>query len=308
MNINSAVRRFGTHIEIERNLSDHTKRNYLSDLYQFREFLENEGVQTLDAVDHVVIRAFLASLYRKRVKKVTISRKVASIKAFFKYLFREGHVSPNPAEMIQAPKSEKYLPAFLSVDEIFDLLGVAFKKDALGRRDRAILELFYSAGMRVSELVGLNMPDVDMAQGLVKIRGKGKKERIVPVGQPALDAIEVYLEKRRELVKKRHEDHQDACLFVNRFGARLTDRSVRRILDKYILMSGIRKKVSPHVLRHTFATHLMDAGADLRVIQEMLGHESLSTTQKYTSVSVSRLIDVYDKSHPRAHRGGRRDA
>jgi len=307
MNIDSALRQFGTHIEIERNLSDHTKRNYLSDLYQFREFLRHEGVDALQQVDHAVIRAFLTALYRKRVKKVTISRKVASIKAFFRYLDREGKVSPNPAEMIQAPRAERYLPAFLSVDEIFDLLGVAFKEDALGLRDRAILELFYSAGMRVSELVGLNLSDLDRERSLVRIRGKGKKERIVPVGQPALDAVERYLEKRRELIKKGDEDHEEACLFANRLGARLTDRSVRRILDKYILMSGIPKKVSPHVLRHTFATHLMDAGADLRVIQELLGHESLSTTQKYTSVSVSRLIDVYDKSHPRAHRGGRRN-
>ncbi len=307
MDIDSAVREFGTHIEIERNLSAHTKRNYLSDLHQFREFLLKEGIDTLDHIDQITIRAFLASLYRKRVKKVTIARKVASIKAFFKYLLREGHVSLNPAEMIQIPKADKYLPVFLSVDEIFDLLGVDFKEDVLGLRDRAMLELFYSAGMRVSELTGLNIPDIDTVRGLVKIRGKGKKERIVPVGGPAINAIQGYLEKREELVRDKDERYLEACLFLNRLGARLTDRSVRRILDKYVLMSGIRKKISPHVLRHTFATHLLDAGADLRVIQEMLGHESLSTTQKYTSVSVSKLMDVYDKSHPRAQKGGRRN-
>lgn len=305
MNMESAVKEFGTHIEIERNLSPHTKRNYLADLRQFQEFLLNDGIDRLDHIDHIVIRAFLASLYRKKVKKVTISRKVASLKTFFKYLLREGDVAINPAEMIQTPKAEKYLPAFLSVDEMFDLLGVKFKDDALGLRDKAMLELFYSSGMRVSELTGLNIIDIDLARGLVKIRGKGKKERIVPVGDPALNAIKNYLEKRNDLVRDKTETYLDACLFLNRLGARLTTRSVRRILDKYVLMSGIRRKISPHVLRHTFATHLMDAGADLRVIQEMLGHVSLSTTQKYTSISVSRLIDVYDRSHPRAQKGGK---
>jgi len=301
----SAVKEFGTHIEIERNLSPHTKRNYLADLRQFQEFLLNEGIDRLDHIDYIAIRAFLTSLYRKKVKKVTISRKVATLRAFFKYLLREGDVSINPAEMIQTPKVDKYLPVFLSVDEMFDLLGVKFKDDALGLRDKAMLELFYSAGMRVSELTGLNIIDVDLSRGLVKIRGKGKKERIVPVGDPALKSIKSYLEKRSELLRDKKENCMDACLFLSRLGARLTTRSVRRILDKYVLMSGIRRKISPHVLRHTFATHLMDAGADLRVIQEMLGHVSLSTTQKYTSISVSRLIDVYDKSHPRAQKGGK---
>lgn len=304
MNMDTAVRAFGTHVEIERNLSPHTKRSYLADLRQFQEFLLSEGTDRLDHIDHIVIRAFLTSLYRKKVKKVTISRKIASIKAFFKYLLREGEVSINPAEMIQTPKVEKYLPVFLSVDEMFELLGVKFKEDALGLRDRAILELFYSAGMRVSELTGLNIMDIDLPRGLVKIRGKGKKERIVPVGDPALTSIRNYLEKRKELLRDKSENYSNDCLFLSRLGARLTTRSVRRNLDKYVLMSGIRRKISPHVLRHSFATHLMDAGADLRVIQEMLGHASLSTTQKYTSVSVSRLIDVYDKSHPRAQKGG----
>ncbi|MBN2568914.1 MAG: tyrosine recombinase XerC [Deltaproteobacteria bacterium] len=303
----SALIEFGAHIEIERNLSVHTKRNYLSDLNQFRNFLLNEGIDSLELIDQVIIRAFLTSLYRKRVKKVTISRKIASIKAFFKYLIREGHIMFNPAEVIQTPKAERYLPAFLSVDEIFDLLGVEFAEGVLGLRDKAMLELFYSSGMRVSELTGLNLPDIDLERGSVRIRGKGKKERIVPVGEFALKAIRGYLDKRSELLRNKTENYLDACLFLNRLGVRLTDRSVRRIVDKYMLMSGICKKISPHALRHSFATHLMDAGADLRVIQEMLGHESLSTTQKYTSMSVSRLIDVYDKSHPRAQKGERRN-
>lgn len=304
MDMENAVREFGIHVEIERNLSSHTKRNYLADLRQFQQFLLNEGIDGLDRIDHFVIRGFLASLYRRNIKKVTISRKVASIKTFFKYLLREGKISVNPAEMIQAPKVEKYLPVFLSVDEMFQLLGVKFTENVLGLRDRAILELFYSAGVRVSELTGLNMVDIDVPRGLAKIRGKGKKERIVPVGNPAIESIKNYLGKRSGLLRDQREDYADAPLFLNRLGDRLTTRSVRRVIDKYVLMSGIRKKISPHVLRHTFATHLMDAGADLRVIQEMLGHASLSTTQKYTSVSVSRLMDVYDKSHPRAQKGG----
>jgi len=305
MDIKTALMRFGEHIEIERNLSVHTQRNYLSDLTQFRNFLFDEGIDTLERIDQDIIRAFLTSLYKKRIKKVTISRKIASIKAFFKYLIRERHIIINPAEIIQSPKADRYLPAFLSVDEIFDLLGVEFKENVLGLRDKAMLELFYSSGMRVSELTGLNLPDIDLKRGLVTIRGKGKKERIVPVGEFALKAIRSYLENRNKLVRGKTGKYLDACLFLNRLGVRLTDRSVRRIVDKYMLMSGVSKKISPHALRHSFATHLMDAGADLRVIQEMLGHESLSTTQKYTSMSVARLIDVYDKSHPRAQKGER---
>lgn len=297
----TAIRAFGTHMEVERNLSNHTRRNYLSDLKQFQGFLLEKNIRKVDGIDETAIRAFLAFLYRKRIKKVTISRKIAGLRAFFRFLLREGKIKYNPAEMIQSPKADKYLPAFLSIDEIFALLGVKFKADVLGFRDRAIFELFYSAGIRIGELTGLNMADIDFPNGLMKIRGKGKKERIVPVGGPASDAAKDYLERRGELVKGKDENYLDAPIFLSRLGTRLTPRSVRRLLDKYVLMSGINRRISPHVLRHTFATHLMDAGADLRVIQELLGHESLSTTQKYTSISVTRLMEVYDKSHPRAH-------
>ncbi len=296
----NAVRDFGVHIDVERNLSYHTRRSYLSDLRQFSAFLLKNGINKPADIDQTIIRAFLAALYRGRVKKVTISRKVASLRAFFAFLLREGRIGYNPAQMVQAPKIDKYLPVFLSVDEMFSLLGVKFGSDVSGLRDRAIIEFLYSAGVRVGELTGMNVSDVDFSNSLVKVRGKGRKERIVPVGRPALSALRAYIDGRPGGSENTTDDYTGLPLFMNKFGTRLTARSVRRILDKYINLGGIGRKISPHTLRHTFATHLMDAGADLRVIQELLGHESLSTTQKYTSVSVTQLMDVYDRSHPRA--------
>jgi len=298
--IGDAIRAFGIHMEVERNLSYHTRRSYLSDLGQFSKFLLENGVDRPRDIDQVLIRVFLASLYRGKMKKVTISRKVASLRAFFKFLLREGVIRYNPAQMVQAPKADKYLPSFLSIDEVFSLLKVKFEPGVSGLRDRAIIEFLYSSGVRVGELTGLNVADIDFSNSLVKVRGKGRKERIVPVGGPALSALRAYIDGRTETGKNKTGTYEESPLFLNRAGSRLTPRSVRRIIDKYITLSGIGKKISPHALRHTFATHLMDAGADLRVIQELLGHESLSTTQKYTSVSVTRLMEVYDKSHPRA--------
>jgi len=311
-----AIRDFARHMEIERNLSPHTRKNYLTDLRQFKAFLDTnhitagkacpdagrDGDEGLSGVDHMVIRSFLGSLYRAKVKKVTISRKVAALRSFFKYLLREGKIKVNPAQLVQGPPSDRYIPSFLSVDEMFALLAVPFKPDGFGLRDRAIIELFYSSGIRLSELTGLNLRDIDFDRRLMRIRGKGKKERIVPVGEPAIKAMRDYLERRGELLRS-GKDGLEVPIFINRGGNRLSTRSVARILDKYVLLSGINRKISPHTLRHTFATHLMDAGADLRAIQELLGHESLSTTQKYTSVSVSRLMEVYDKAHPKAKGG-----
>jgi integrase/recombinase XerC len=202
--------------------------------------------------------------------------------------------------MVQAPKAEKYLPTFLLVEEMFSLLNLKFAGDAAGIRDRAMLELFYSSGMRVGELTGLNLGDIDFGQSLVKVRGKGKKERIVPVGEQALRSVQEYLAGRNEFLQKQQGSEADPPLFLSRSGRRITPRSVARIVDRYVLQSGISKKVSPHTLRHSFATHLLDAGADLRAIQELLGHENLSTTQKYTSVSVAKLMEIYDKAHPKA--------
>ena len=308
-NMKKAIRDFEMYMATERDLSPHTRKNYLIDLKQFGEFLEEHhpsliqhGEEGLSQVDYLVIRSFLGALYRKKVKKTTIGRKVAALRSFFNYLLREGRVEVNPAELVQTPKTEKYMPTFLSVDDMNTLLNMSHPSDIRGLRDMAMLELFYSTGIRLSELTGLNLGDIDAAQELVKVHGKGRKDRIVPVGRQALIALKAYLDKREALVLS-EADRRDSPVFLGNRGKRLAQRSVQRILDKAVLMSGISRKVSPHALRHSFATHLMDAGADLRSIQELLGHESLSTTQKYTSVSVSRLMEVYDKAHPKA-RGG----
>ncbi len=297
-----------TYLEIERNLAYHTRKSYSSDLRQFCVYLKSqeklcgpEGI-AVSAIDPLLIRGFMRTLYQEKVKKVTVARKLAAIRAFFKYLLREGRVSANPAELLQAPTPEKHIPAVLSVDEMLAVLKVPFHETASAWRDRAIMELFYSSGLRLSELAGLNSEDIDWARELVKIRGKGRKERIVPVGRQALAALQDYVQRREEPAAERSNKRPDP-LFLNGKGRRLTARSIARIVDRIVLASGIGRKISPHALRHSFATHMMDAGADLRAIQELLGHESLSTTQKYTAVSISRLMEVYDKAHPKA-RGG----
>jgi len=239
-------------------------------------------------------------LHRQKVKKVTINRKISSLRAFYKYLLRNGKIKKNPVSMIQSPKTEKYMPTFLSVDETFELLNASEGKNSLDLRTRAMMELFYSSGMRLSELAALNVTDIDFNQQLVKIRGKGRKERIVPVGKMALQAIREYLGKTGELRKNIGENVFAEPLFLNSRGKRITTRSIARFLDQAAGKSSLGRKISPHALRHSFATHLLNAGADLRAIQELLGHKSLSTTQKYTAVNINRLMEIYDKAHPRA--------
>jgi integrase/recombinase XerC len=310
--MDKAIEDFDRHMAVERNLSPLTRKSYLIDLKQFRAFLQKNHAslsqgdrQEPSEVDYLVIRSFLGALHREKLAKTTIGRKVAALRTFFNFLLREGRVKANPAVLVQTPKAEKYMPTFLSVDDMNILLGAPHPADARGLRDRAILELFYSAGIRLSELTGLNLEAIDDAQELLKIHGKGRKIRIVPVGRQALTALKAYLEKRDPLLRP-EANRPDSPVFLNNTGRRLTPRSVQRILDRAVLASGINRKIGPHALRHSFATHLMDAGADLRSIQELLGHESLSTTQKYTAVSVSRLMEVYDKAHPKA-RGGPKD-
>ncbi len=307
MILEQAIQEFDRHMSVERNLSDQTRRGYLSDLRQYRAFLESRGepAEGGDGIptDPMVIRSFLASLYKENLRKVTISRKVAALRSFYRYLLREGKVRFNPAELLQLPRCEKYIPVVLSADEILSLLRVNFSEDAAGLRDRAIIELFYSAGIRLSELTGLNITDIDFAGGLIRVRGKGRKERIVPVGTPAFQAIDAYLNRRAEHAAKGRQTGPDEPLFLSSRGMRMNPRGVARVVERVVRESGIVRTISPHALRHTFATHLLDAGADLRSIQEMLGHRSLSTTQKYTTVSVSRLMEVYDRSHPRAGGG-----
>ena len=305
------IESFSTYIRIEKNMSENTHRNYMSDLRQFFEFLKDQNLcvgktgEKIDVtrIDHVVIRAYLAELY-KRNKKTSIARKLAALRSFFRFLIREKGLSLNPAASIFTPKQEKHIPSFLPVDDMFRLVEQPSFSDTLGLRDKAILEVLYSCGMRVSELVGLNIDDVDFNMGIVKVRGKGKKERIVPIGKKALEALEDYMREREALRKKSPSESNDSPIFLNYRGGRLTSRSVGRIVKKYTFECGVMRDISPHSIRHTFATHLLDAGADLRAIQELLGHESLKTTQKYTHISIDKLTQIYDKAHPRSTIGG----
>jgi integrase/recombinase XerC len=274
----------------------------LRDLEQFEGFLKGsgtalslEGKVAIEKVDRMAIRKYLSFLHRKN-RKSSIARKLSTLRSFFKYLVREQIISTNPAKPVSTPKVEKRLPTVLSVDEAFRLVESPSKEDRsieAELRDRAFMELLYSSGIRVSELVGLNLNRVDLDLGIVKVLGKGRKERIVPVGAKAVEALKAYLEIRGAL-----ED--ESPLFINLRGGRLTARSVARFVKKYARNSGIFRKIGPHSLRHTFATHLLDAGADLREIQEMLGHVSLSTTQRYTHLSLDKLMEVYDRAHPRS--------
>jgi integrase/recombinase XerC len=297
---------FQIYLEVQRNVSEHTLKAYLADVKEFNSFLrENDIKKKSDAIINVepeTIRTYLSHLYRQKVKKVTVNRKISSLRSFYKYLLRTGKIKTNPAEIVQTAKTEKYIPTFLSIDETFQLLGDQGDNSVSGLRDSAMLELFYSSGLRLSELAGLNVTDFDFRQALVKLRGKGKKERIVPVGKNALQAIDEYIKKTAEVRKKCDDNLFKNPLFLNARGKRITTRSIARIVDAMTVKSGIDRKISPHALRHTFATHLLNAGADLRSIQELLGHESLSTTQKYTAVNINRMMEVYDKAHPRSRK------
>lgn len=292
---------YGRYLELEKGYSPHTRAAYTTDVRQFFTFLEEErakdGKATKDLihlVDLFILRFYLSHIHQKRMSKATVMRKVAALRSFFSYLAREGIVAANPVEGIQSPRQEKPVPSFLSVDEMFSLLDTPFDEEEKGNRDRAILELLYTSGIRLRELTALNMEDVDLKEGIMRVRGKGKKERLVPIGLPAREAIKAYLKETA-----REGETGATPLFIGREGRRINPRTVERIVDKYARRSGVRK-ISPHVFRHSFATHLLGMGADLRVIQELLGHESLSTTQRYTSVDVARLMDIYDRAHPRA--------
>jgi integrase/recombinase XerC len=297
------IQNFQIYLEVERNVSTHTRIAYIADIQEFSRFLQNNSF--IKNPDEIIdagpenIREYLSCLYRQKVKKVTVNRKVSSLRAFYKYVLRTGKIKNNPAEMIQTLKTEKYMPTFLSVDEMFELLKAKDDNSVLGLRNRAMLEIFYSSGLRLSELAGLDLIDLDFNQKLVKVRGKGRKERIVPVGGPALKAVQEYLEKIGEIRKGTNGGILKKPLFLNVRGERITTRSIARIVNEVTGKSGIGRKISPHALRHSFATHLLNAGADLRSIQELLGHESLSTTQKYTAVNINRMMEVYDKAHPR---------
>ncbi|MCR4288671.1 MAG: tyrosine recombinase XerC [Candidatus Scalindua sp.] len=287
-------------LEHEKGFSEHTLRAYHKDLLQFDNFLKSEKRGSLESINHLLLRRFLAVLRSKNYSKATIARKLASIRSFFKFLIREGELVANPFEILRTPKQDKKLPHFLSISEVDVLLKTPDCSNVMGLRDMAIMETLYSTGIRVSELVGLDEGNIDFFAGMIKVQGKGKKERLVPIGSHAIKAIKEYLDSKSKSKKKEENNvSRSAPLFLNKFGARLTARSVARSLDKYLKMSGVNLLTSPHTFRHSFATHLLDKGADLRSVQEMLGHSSLSTTQIYTHITTERLKSVYDKAHPR---------
>ncbi len=286
--IDRYIDKFINYLRIEKNVSEYTAINYAHDLRGFAEFL---GRKPLESVDYITVRKFLALLRSREYKKKSIARRLSALRSFFRFLFREGHVTSNPVATVSTPKLEKTLPGFLDMPGAARLIEAAYDKSLYGLRDRAILELLYSSGLRVSELVGLNTEDVDYIGGALKVMGKGRRERVCPVGDRASASLKEYIEKRKD---------RSRALFINKSGSRLRDQSVRRVIDKYIRKISSDSKISPHTLRHSFATHLLERGADLRSVQELLGHKNLSTTQIYTHVTAERLKSVYDKTHPRA--------
>jgi integrase/recombinase XerC len=288
------VEAFLNFLATEKGASEHTTKNYGIDLREFMKFITEKELQELTYLD---IRSFLAFLKTREYSKSSISRKLACLRSFFKFLVRENILTQNPAAGIATPKKEKRLPSFMNPDEITKLLDAPAKNSWEEKRDKAILEMLYSSGLRVSELAGLNHDDLDFFGGLVRVRGKGKKERIVPVGQAALNSLRAYWDMK---APRENPNAIKKPLFVSRIGSRLTDRSVRRMILKYVKRTGLGKEISPHTFRHSFATHMLDRGADLRSVQELLGHANLSTTQIYTHVTTQRLKDAYVAAHPRA--------
>jgi integrase/recombinase XerC len=300
------IDRYINYLRYERNASPHTIRNYQSDLRQFRDYLKGGDAQAaVDArsIDALRIRGFLAFLFEREKKKTSIARKLAAVRAFYKFLAKDRVLAENPAATVSTPKLDKTLPRIMTEEEMNSFLDrvaeVARNGAPLMRRDRAILELLYASGLRVSELVGLDLRSVNFGDGMLLVRGKGRKERIVPFGSKAKQALDNYLPVRERILMEAKKSGQ-AALFLNARGERLTTRSVDRLVKKHVRIYGPNVKVSPHSLRHAFASHLLTEGADLRAIQEMLGHRSLATTQKYTQVSIKQLMDVYDKTHPKA--------
>lgn len=299
-------------LSAEKGYSENTCRAYMHDLEDFISYFlgnralvltdeENnqEDIDTEDvaAISSLIIRSYLGFLHKRKIKKTSVARKLSSIRSFFKFLEKHGVISENPANSVLTPKQDKPVPRYLTVDDMFRLLD-SIKTDTLtGKRNRALFETMYSSGIRVSELVGLNVADINFSGKVIRVKGKGNVERIVPIGKKALDIIKEYRDSLEE--SKKIVFNQDGPVFLNKNKGRLSVRSVARILDKSAKLSGLSVPVSPHDLRHTFATHMLDAGLDLRVVQEMLGHKQLSTTQKYTHVSIDRLMAAYDSAHPR---------
>jgi integrase/recombinase XerC len=317
--MDSAVKQFLNYLRSVRNSSPHTIRSYDNDLGQFLTFLTPPGAAMPSPPDvtHLMIREFVAHLHALKLEKSSIARKLAAIRSFFKFAVREGIVVRNPARMVATPKLPKRIPSVLSAEDLNAFLDSVVAGPARGsgrgkqpsaiddsrlmvRRDRAILELLYASGLRVSELTGLNLADVDRKELMLRVRGKGNKERIVPYGGKAEQALEAYHPVREQMLRKAGGRGDRQAVFLNHLGTRLTQRSVARIVKKYARLANVNWDLHPHSLRHAFATHLLADGADLRAIQELLGHSSLSTTQRYTHATIRQLMEVFDKAHPRA--------
>jgi integrase/recombinase XerC len=294
------IAQFLRYLQVERGASPHTLKGYREDLAAAAEYFADESGATPDpaSLTAVDLRGLLTALHEAGFAKTSIARKLASLRSFYRFGQREGWVKTNPARALRNPRKGRTLPHFLTTEEIGKLLAAPAARTPMGLRDRAILETLYSAGLRVSELVGLNDGDVDMAQGILRVRGKGRKERLAPLGSYALKALVAWMKVRK--VAPREPQGREAPVFTNRFGTRLTTRSVGRLLEKYLAETGLDARTSPHTLRHSFATHLLDRGADVRSVQELLGHKSLVTTQIYTHVTTASLRAAYEKAHPRA--------
>ncbi|HOJ77947.1 MAG TPA: tyrosine recombinase XerC [Bacillota bacterium] len=293
------VDEFLTHLRVNQNYSEHTLESYGLDLRQFIEFLTAKNYSDMEALNYLVFRSYLADLKANNLARTTIARKLSCLRSFFKFLCRQGYLAQNPLLSVATPKRERKLPEFLYLEELNQLLSLPDGNTPLGIRDQAILELFYSSGLRLQEVVNLQVANLDMSRGYVKVFGKGSKERIVPLGGAARRSIERYLnEVRPQLIAKNGKETK--ALFLNYQGTRLSGRSIQRLFSKYIKQLALDRKISPHTLRHTFATHLLENGADLRVVQELLGHVDLSSTQIYTHLTKERIRAVYLKSHPRA--------
>ncbi len=294
--------RYINYLEAERNVSPYTVRNYTTDLLHFFNFLRAKGVSSLKEVDRHVVRDYLSHLMEKGFVKASIARKLSAIRSFYRYLLREGIVPTSPVATTSSPKLDKRLPSFLTIEEVERLLEAPDLSKPQGQRDRALLELLYASGLRVSELAQLNLEQIDLDTNEIRVWGKGSKERVVLMGEPAARAINAYLSQGRP--KLLGDKKGSNVLFLNKGGGRLSERDVQRRLEKYAKVAGIDKRVHPHLLRHTFATHLLDGGADLRVVQELLGHANLSSTQIYTHVTKSQAKRVYLSAHPMARRKG----
>jgi integrase/recombinase XerC len=289
--MDAAVGAFLEYLAVERGASTHTLRSYAADLTDFNRFLGAEKIGGLSAADTRAVRAYVAHLHQRRLSKATIARKLATVRSCFRFLARRGVIEVNPARQVRSPRLGRRLPSFLPKDEATQLLDAPPEPSSAGARDRALLELLYASGLRVAEGCGLDLDDLDEAQRRVRVVGKGDRERVVPVGETALEALAAYLAMR---------GRRRGPLFLNARGGRLTPRSARRIVKRLARRAGLSQRVTPHTLRHSFATHMLGEGADLRLIQELLGHRRLSTTQRYTHVSPEHLMRVYDAAHPRA--------